>query len=152
MLCKYCDNRQRTPSAVSDCIRWASKLAACRLSHRLTTRQLFTLWGNSCFLEKTEPLPCLFYGNRGAGPVRWFSSETIMCWFTVRGRAFHSHCFLLTGKWLSGLPKGGSVWEGRREGAWWVIWKVDVFKVLWLWMWGSWARSLLRTCESGLKL
>lgn len=55
--------------------------------------------------------PLLTLWEQGAGPVRWFSSETIMCWFTVRGRADYSHCFLLTGKWLSGLPRGGSVWE-----------------------------------------
>lgn len=31
----------------------------------------------------------------------------------------------------SGLPRGGSVWETeRREGDWWVMWKVVVFKVL----------------------
>lgn len=53
--------------------------------------------------------PLLTLWEQGAGPVRWFSSETIMCWFTVRGRAVHSHCFLLTGKWLSGLPNGGRV-------------------------------------------
>lgn len=54
--------------------------------------------------------PLLTLWEQGAGPVRWFSSETIMCWFTVRGRAVHSHCFLLTGKWLSGLPYRGSAW------------------------------------------
>lgn len=59
--------------------------------------------------------PLLTLWEQGAGPVRWFSSETIMCWFTVRGRAVHSHCFLLTGKWHSGLPYRGSVWKTDRE-------------------------------------
>lgn len=59
--------------------------------------------------------PLLTLWEQGAGQVRWFSSETIMCWFTARGRAVHSHRFLLTGKWLSGLPNGGSVWETDRE-------------------------------------
>lgn len=72
--------------------------------------------GEFLVLRVDTAFPLLTLWEQGAGPVRWFSSETIMCWFTVRGCALHSHCFLLTGKWHSGLPYRGSVWRKKNRG------------------------------------
>lgn len=76
-------------------------------------------------------------GIGGQGRFIWFSSETIMCWFTARGRAAPSHSFLLTGKWLSvrltvrkGVhesEKRDGVEGGRLKC---YVWKKVVFKVL----------------------
>lgn len=76
--------------------------------------------------------PLLTLWEQGAGPVRWFSSETIMCWFTVRGRAHTPTVSFLLGSDCQAYRTEG-VYEKqieRREGGWWVMWKVVVFKVL----------------------
>lgn len=112
---------QNNERVVSVCVCSAGSLPVRLPRHSLSSRQLFVACGGIPSSASRHSLSPAYFMGRGGRAGEMVFLRNYYALIHSEGVCAHSHSFLLTGKWHSGLPYRGSVWktegrEGGREG------------------------------------